>query len=931
MSTQSATYDPAWEQLFGEFQLIPSLKPRPGDMRTQTRRSGRSASRARAGSSAVGMISNALLTHQAVVKIVRGGGVTSAGRLAGQLAYISRHGTLTTERGETGERIEGMDGFKAVKKDWARDWQGMDARTTNYTYHVIVSYPKETDPYAAEVAAESFAHRLTGGEYGGRYKFVMAHHRDTDFPHTHLIINRAAQDGKTLHLSRYGVTVDDLRDLHVETARDVGIVLNATSRFSRNLAPEYESSARIHARREGRRLAETPVQEARSGFPYHGRGRQTPVAPDVIQTLKDQRNTEYAALGETLRSHQAGVMQGIFSNQTPGRAETLGTFGTAVLGAAKTLLRDGALNKEEIDVNQHITDGLNPAMASGVEAELKDIGSDIRGFIKGMSDKADAMEDEDKRSQTEAAISRVLRDYEPLMDEETRKHFGKRLERDDEIDVGRNDTDPFRQRRAAERDAADPTRALPLEQDRAIPDDPRGLATRAALSTADGQVSDRFEAMGLNGDLIMSRIRNGSDVDRETREKWFERDVQTLANAHSLSEKQARADMTAAYKDAAEIYRDARGEIRDINRAFAEGRGDEYLSDKVSQGMQAEFKRLKSLGYDNAGLGGQLGEIEARVSDRVLGYVPDRLKDAVSPFERLQSEERGPNATPRSQTDQAHRSSRIDLVEGVRGEIVVTGSALYDKEDKDSLSPYVDLKMQGRDKPYRVWGVDLPDMMQRQNLAVGDTATLAHNGFKTVSVKKTDRETGEEKTVEAKRRAWKASDIERGPREEERSQERGQDLATAPRGSAHEQAKKGENERAVREEVSVQTGVTGVIVDAKEALARPSDPESQSFYVDVKRDGQDAPKRLWGTALQDQMERNNLSIGDKATFKEAGKEVVTRDRRNSETDEFEKVNVTRKAWDVTNIDRRIDRDPDIQDRRQRERQDRAKGDRDISR
>lgn len=125
-------------------------------------------------------------------------------------------------------------------------------------------------------------------------------------------------------------------------------------------------------------------------------------------------------------------------------------------------------------------------------------------------------------------------------------------------------------------------------------------------------------------------------------------------------------------------------------------------------------------------------------------------------------------------------------------------------------------------------------------------------------------------------------------------------------------------------------GVAGVIVDAKEALAGPNDPESQSFYVDVKRDGQDAPKRLWGTALQDQMERNNLSIGGKATFKEAGKEVVTRDRRNSETDEIKKVNVTRKAWDVTNIDRRIDRDPDIQDRRQREREDRAKGDRGIS-
>jgi len=501
------------------------------------------------------------------------------------------------------------------------------------------------------------------------------------------------------------------------------------------------------------------------------------------------------------------------------------------------------------------------------------------------------------------------------------------LERDDENEVGRTDTDPYRQRRAAARDAADPSQTAPLDPQRAVPDDPRGLATKAALSAADRQVSERFEAMGMDGDLVMSRIRNGADVDRETRAKWFDRDVQTLANAHSLSEKQARADMVAAYEDAAEIYRDTRGDIREINRAFAEGRGDAHLSDKVGEGMQAEFKRLKTLGYDNAALGGQLGEIEARVSDQVLGYVPERLKDAVSPFERLPSEDRRSEDGPRYPTEQTNRSSRIDLVEGVRGEIVVTGSALYDKEDKDSLSPYVDLKMAGRDKPYRVWGVDLPDMMQRQNLAVGDTATLAHDGFKTVSVKKTDRETGEEKTVEAKRRAWKASDIVHGPREQERSRER----AKAPIGPGHAQAGKGKNEPTVREEVSVQTGVTGVIIAATEALARPNDPDSQSFYVDVKPDGQDRPKRLWGTALRDQMERNNLGIGDRATFKEAGKEVVTQDRRHAVTDEIQKVNVTRKAWDVTNIDRRMDRDLEIQDRRQRERADRAKGDRGISR
>ncbi|MEM9232487.1 MAG: hypothetical protein AAGB10_23115, partial [Pseudomonadota bacterium] len=100
-------------------------------------------------------------------------------------------------------------------------------------------------------------------------------------------------------------------------------------------------------------------------------------------------------------------------------------------------------------MNQQVANQMDPARAPAIDREMKAIGTDVREFITGMDAKAEAMEDEDKRSQTEAAISRVLRDYEPLMDEETRTFFGKRLERDDEVEVARDDTDPTRQRRAA--------------------------------------------------------------------------------------------------------------------------------------------------------------------------------------------------------------------------------------------------------------------------------------------------------------------------------------------------------------------------------------------------------------------------------------------------------------------------------------------------
>ncbi|WP_120633688.1 relaxase/mobilization nuclease domain-containing protein [Ruegeria sp. EL01] len=911
MSSLTTAYDPAWDALFGEFQLIPNLKPRPGQ--NPTRSGQRPAQRQRVSGGPTGMIANALMTHQAVVKVVRSGGVTASGRLGGQLSYITRKGTVEMERGDTGELTHGMEALHDVQDEWAKDWARMDTRTTSYTYHVILSYPKGTDREAAKQAARSFAERLTNGEYGDRYKYVMAHHDDTGHPHTHLVISRAGALGRTLQLSRYGITPQDLRELQADTARDVGIVLTATSRFSRNLRPDRESSARVHARRDGRDLRERPAPDRRSGFPFFGVGRQQPVAPDQLQLMKHQRNAGYVALGKTLRSHQAGVEQGIFTTHYSGRAETLGSLATAVLGAAKILLPDGVLEKEDIDMNAQVDKQLDPAQASAIDGEIKAIGSDIRSFIQGMTDKADAMEDDDKRSQTEAAISRVLRDYEPLMDDETRTFFGKRLERDEDIEVGRDDSDPTRQRRAAERDAVDPKRTQALGQERTPSDrqgrppadDLRGLETKAVLQDADRQVAERFEAMGINGDLVLSRIRNGADVDRQTRENWFERDVRTLANAHSLSESQARTDMKAAYQNAAEIYRDARGEIREINRAFSENRGDQYLADRASSELDKDIAREKRLGFDNASIGGRLGEIEATVDKRVYG------------------EARSDETTPRMEGQTWQGSARPDLKAGVRGQIVATGSTLYDNEDKDSQSPYVDLKIDGRDKPYRVWGVDLPDMIDRQNLAVGDTATVAHNGFKYVTVKKTDKESGEEKEVEVKRRAWVASDIERASRENDRSEGH----AMSARAFSPEAGERGSE----RVEQIAQTGVTGVILDAKEALARPDDPNSKSFHVDMKVEGKDDPQRIWGTALQDQMTRNNIKIGDKVTFVEVGKEEVTRSRRNTETDEMERVNVTRKAWDVKNIDRQIDRDPEVQERLRRERADRAKGDRGVSR
>lgn len=352
--------------------------------------------------------------------------------------------------------------------------------------------------------------------------------------------------------------------------------------------------------------------------------------------------------------------------------------------------------------------------AAEVGGEIDAIDADIKSFVENMTSRSDKLETESQRIEFETAMAGMMREFTPLMTEETRKHFGPRLQFD-QGDVGPDDGDPARQRRAAVDDGRDPSRTVPLNAAQELTDDPRGVAVNAALSKADQAVKSRFEQMNMNGNLALSRIINGSDVDRQTRRNWMDRDVKAYANANSMSEKQARKDVEAAYRDAAAIYRNARSEIRGINRDFAEGRGVEVAA------------------------------------------APQQT--ARSPVRETQ-QTRTPSQPAPSDNPERKDPQRLDLKAGVRGEIVATGEAQFDPEDEDSMSPYVDMKIDGHDKPKRLWGVGLPDMMERHGLKVGDIATIAQNGKEEVTVKKRNKDTGviEEKNV--LRNKWDAREFD---------------------------------------------------------------------------------------------------------------------------------------------------------------------------
>ena len=791
------------------------------------------------------VIGNAMLMHQAMVKVVRHGGIKAKGGLAKQMAYIAKKGTVEVERatGDAGPDVLGSK--EAVIKDWEADFARADPRMTFYTYHLIVSYPRETDDAAACVAAQDFAARLAGGDYGDQYKYMIAHHRDTPNPHAHVIINRIGEDGRTLQINRQSISTGDLRQLHVETARDVGVNLNATSRFSRGIDRRSIAIGRVKAEQEGRGFDRALEPKKNDEFPFYGAGHRGELDDTLLSDAKQENIRNYQTVADSLRSiagksnlpvvdmighsisalkqgkmlirseqmakdenrqqqeprdkkraeaisdafqqeyksmRQEGMPDDIiggyelemreraqqridknpeliamslpdrrelealekdllttadFMDGGPGDAklqqdrqdqfEAFAVKSTdhAVLASRAWDAPTNALEKPDgyltsdqreqwRDANEPRETGREPTGPQNPREVLGSINDDLRTFFEGMIDKVEKIPEEERRSEAEGALSRALQQYQPLMDEENRGRFSKFFV---EEDRGDRENSAAYQRAEAVADIRD-NRTEDLIESRPQNSE-REAAGQTRLSKADLDVVDRFAKIGFSGDLAMDRIRQGTTVDKATRQQWFDRDVKTHANTNSLSEKQARTDLIAAYGDATGIYKDARKDIRNINRAdIGLERTDPPADSRFSPAEQ----------------------------------VADQLQQP--------SQNQKPNVRAEDQQQERSQGDKPFVVTGVIKEI---GEKLYRENDRNSSSPYITVTQEnGKDRD--VWGVAMPDVVERYRLKEGDRATLTNIGQETVEVQQTDPKTGERITVMAERRAWEASNIVRATR-----------------------------------------------------------------------------------------------------------------------------------------------------------------------
>ena len=293
---------------------------------------------------------------QAVVKMVRNGGVSDAGGMKAQIAYLSRDGKQPLERSEALMGVE-VDADQAadMEKTWRMPPEG--SGRADRTSHFIVSFPEDTIHGAAKRAGREWAEEMFGsGNYGGdSYDYYTAFHTDRSHPHMHVVVLRRGLDhGEWLKVSQRGdMNYDKMREVLVAVADREGIELEATPRLARGVHDRAVPDAEY-------RLA---AKEGRS-----------PVAP--------KHTTETATLAAAALLHQSrrfAVQAQLVEGRSPQAAR--------VFYAASAAASEG---KALADITTKITNGQEKDMNTRVEVAKAEIRDDIDKMDRGIGKVSDS-------------------------------------------------------------------------------------------------------------------------------------------------------------------------------------------------------------------------------------------------------------------------------------------------------------------------------------------------------------------------------------------------------------------------------------------------------------------------------------------------------------------------------------------------------------
>lgn len=166
----------------------------------------------------------------------------------------------------------------------------------------------------------------------------------------------------------------------------------------------------------------------------------------------------------------------------------------------------------------------------------------------------------------------------------------------------------------------------------------------------------------------------------------------------------------------------------------------------------------------------------------VKGYRPNSKDQAEAERRADLIEERVIERTDQSTNAHGHRSDNaaqyenlakgasnvvpmIDYQKGLEGKVTGIGAAPYRDREGAAKTPFVALEL-ADGRSHKLWGVALPDMIDKHQIKVGDKAKIYDDGKKAVTIKERNPKTGEEHDKQTFRREWGARDIIRAPERE---------------------------------------------------------------------------------------------------------------------------------------------------------------------
>ena len=227
---------------------------------------------------------------QALVKLIGSGGTATSRGLKAQMTYLSRQGdvplrssesTFGTELGPA--RCRAAGGGLGTAGDRSRR-RGPDVALRG-------QLPAGDGPGAAERAGRAWAAALfDSGAYGDRWDYYTAFHKDTAYPHIHVVVGRRGLDeGQWLRVSSRGaLSFDRLREVQVEVAAREGIALTGTTRLSRGVHDRPVPDAEYRrARAEGREAVP----------PAHTEASAIAIAAEILEYARDYQGAA-AAIAE---------------------------------------------------------------------------------------------------------------------------------------------------------------------------------------------------------------------------------------------------------------------------------------------------------------------------------------------------------------------------------------------------------------------------------------------------------------------------------------------------------------------------------------------------------------------------------------------------------------------------------------------------------